>query len=199
MSTDTPWRNLQTKLLAALDRLPAASWFDIWQLFLEDAWYQAELAKHARLTLRACNAPLAWTDDVQHEAILNLAAQLQKSPDLGLHLHRGGENFACQIGTMARNDCHQALKRLRRRYGVHQALCEEAEYLAADRVYRLEDLSLALRNAIDDLPEPHSTVLRLYHAGYLLREIALLLGLTFWKVYAIFHSALERVREELRL
>ncbi len=199
MTTAEPWEGLRGRYLAALERSPRASWFEIWRLFLEDPWYQAELAKHARSVIRTTSGSPEWLEDVQHEAALILAAKLQKKPSLGLDSRGMAEKFPATIGTIARNQCRQALKRLRRIYRSGARLLEESDPAVAIGLDELERRSLELSAAIDELPEPLCSVLRLSQLGFDIRTIAERLDISYWQAYRAFKRGLVRIREDLEL
>src|SRR4029453_6682830 len=180
MNTSEPWEGLRRRYVMALDRSPRSSWFEIWRLFLEDPWYQAEVIKHARSVLRATSGSAEWLEDVQHETALILAAKLQKKPSLGLDSKGLGDKFPASIGTMARNQCRQALKRLRRIYRSKARTLDEANSPASLGVGERESRSLELSAVIDELPEPLCSVLRLAQLGYDVRTISDRLGISYW-------------------
>jgi DNA-directed RNA polymerase specialized sigma24 family protein len=149
--------------------------------------------------LRAGGAPEEWLEDVRHEAMLILAAKLQKVPNLGLDSKGLAEKFPSSIGTIARNECRQALKRLRRIYRTGAELSAESDFRAAASFYLLQVRSLDLSAAIEELPEPLCSVLRLYQLGHDIRAIAPRLGLTYWEAYRAFRHGLKRLRTDLGL
>jgi DNA-directed RNA polymerase specialized sigma24 family protein len=201
MSTHAhPWEDLRKGYVRALQEpANASTWFEIWRLFLNDPWYRAELAKHARLVLHAGNAPIEWQEDLQHEAMLILAAKLRKKPHLDLDDQGLTERFPAAIGTIVHNECRQALKRLRRMYRTGPELFEESGHRAAVTFYEIQQRALDLSSLIDELPEPLCSVLRLSQSGYNIRQIASRLGLTYWETYRAFHRGVARLRDELGL
>ncbi len=199
MTTTEPWGNLRRQFIAALKKSPRSSWFEIWRLFLEDPWYQAELAKHARSVIRATGGSAEWLEDVKHEAALILAGKLQKKPGLGLDQQGLAEKFPASIGIIARNQCRQALKRLRRIYRTGTPLLEVQDVDTAVGFGELYERSLELSAAIDQLPEPFCTVLRLSQIGWDIRSIAKRLDISYWKAYRAFRHGLERIRRDLGL
>lgn len=199
MTTTEPWEDLRGRFQAALERSPRSSWFEIWRLFLEDPWYQAELSKHARSVLRSTGGSAEWLEDVQHEAALILAAKLQKKPSLGLDSRGMAEKFPASIGTIARNQCRQALKRLRRIYRSGVRLVEESDPAVAIGLNELQRRSVELSAAIDELPEPLCSVLRLSQLGFDIRTIAERLEISYWKAYRAFRRGLERLRQDLEI
>ena len=133
-------------------------------------------------------------DDVQQEAILHLAERLEKAADLGHHPGVIGAKFASWIGTILLNECRDALRRLHAGREP-PAAAEDDEAAAASWDRRREQLT-ALRVAIDELPEPQATVLRLFLAGDRIAEIAKELRLTYKQTYAIFTSGIDQLRND---
>ena len=199
MTNAEPWEDLRSQLIAALEKSPRPSWFEIWRLFLDDPWYQAELAKHARSVIRATGGSAEWLDDVKHEAALILAGKLQKKPGLGLDRHGLAEKFPASIGIIARNQCRQALKRLRRIYRTGSSLRPEQDVDMPVGLGEVYERSLELSAAIDQLPEPFCTVLRLSQIGWNIRAIAERLDMSYWKAYRAFRGGLQRLRRDLEL
>lgn len=189
-----PWRRLQRNLLNLLAHPPLELWAEVWHLFLEDPWYLAERDRHARWTIRTARAPPDWTDELIQESVLYLASELQKRPDLGLDQLGFGEEFPRRIGKMARNDCRQALKRMRRLYGTPPDAVRLQEKFQPDLAI---ELSLALQSAMAELPEPEASVIRLYFANFRIGEIAERLGLTYWEARRAFWNAIQQLRDDL--
>jgi RNA polymerase sigma factor (sigma-70 family) len=187
----------QSKLLAALARSPPAHWVEVWNLYLEDPWIQSELTKEAHFVLRATGGPIDWLHDVRNETVLILAAKLENSPSLGLDVQGFTDGFPAFISTVIANASKQALKRLRRIYRTGVALSEDLDFRAASAFYDLYERLLDLSTAIEELPEPLCSILRLYLLGYRVRAISCSLGIKPWSVYRILKRGVEQLRQDL--
>jgi len=165
---------------------------------LEDEWFRAELKRHAQFIVRSHGESCQWLGDVVDEAILSFAAKLEKAPNLGLDSAGRGEKFPHIIGTIARNECIDALVRLSRNQGTESELLQDAERAASIRFHETWEELQDLATVIDELPEPERSVLRYYQARYRLREIPQLVQLTYWETYAAFRRGVARICDEFR-
>jgi DNA-directed RNA polymerase specialized sigma24 family protein len=199
MSTIPEPEEFHRKLLAALARTPPAPWHEIWLLFCDDPWFQDELVKQARFVLLATRGPLAWVEDIRHEVLLTLVAKLQKKPDLGINIRELGEDFPLVISTVARNASRQAFKRLRRIYRTGVGLSEQSDACGSARSFERDVRSDDLSAAIEDLPEPLCSVLRLVHVGHTILAISENLHLTYGETYRAFRHGVAQIRRDLFL
>ena len=197
MTTAHPSEELRRTFVTALSRVPPATWFEVWRLFLDDKWFQRELERHARLILWTSGAPGDWLGDIVDEAIVLFATRLQREPDLGLDGQKVAGLFPNCIEVVARDLCGAALRRLRRVLRTN-ALPDDAAAAAAISVRRMESDLSRIAQSIDGLPEPERSVLRLFQIGYNLREVAPILGISYWVTYGAFRRGIEQVREDLR-
>jgi DNA-directed RNA polymerase specialized sigma24 family protein len=185
--------NLRKRYLAALQI--GAPWFDVWRLLLEDEWFRAELKRHAEYVIKAHGEPLEWVEDVQHEAMLLLAAKLRARTDLGLDASGLADHLGNNISLIARDDCQDARRRLHRLFGTNVEPLPGDDQASAIGVSPIQEM--ALRTAIDDLPAPLATLFRLRLMGYNIGEIASHLHLTYKQAYRGFRRGLQLLHKDL--
>lgn len=196
MSAIDPWHDLQVKFISSLVRLSASTWFSLWRLFLDDAWFRAELAKHARSVLRIRGLPLEWHEDVQQEAMLLLANKLRKLPSLGLDQDGLYQKFPHSIGVIIRNECRQATKRLRRLYRSGSRLPHDTGFPSTLPLSATDGQWLEVSLAIDELGDRERSVLRLCQLGCPIQEVADRLGLTYWEAYRAYGRGIAQLRDQ---
>ena len=167
----------------------------IWRMFAGDAWFREELHRQAEQALRARHRPAGWREDVADEALLRFRDQLRKVPDLGVDRGRVEKTFPGWIGSRLRYACNDAVDFLHRLHGRDlSASAEPADHHAPPPV----DVWIDVRMAVDLLEEPVRTILLLHEAGRPVREIALIVGRTFWETHRLLHVGLEQLARRLR-
>lgn len=193
MSSTDSWRNLRDQfLVAALEaKKMKGGWLAVWRLCVEHPWYRSELTACAAEITARNDLPREWRCDIEHDAMLFLAQKLRKDPGLGVDPVRAERHFAAWMGTIVRNDCRTAARRLRRS-ARDQPL---PSYLpAADREAE-QAARIDVRLLIDRLDDPERTILHLAADGLALREIASRLGLSYWQVWRAYRGGVGRLRE----
>ena len=194
MTNDHPSAGLRKRYLAALQA--GAPCFDVWRLFLSDSWFRSELRKHAAFIIRTSGQSQVLEEDVQQEVLWNLRFRLEQSVYFGLDPTAVIENFAHWTGKLVLNECRDALRRLHVGHESPWNPSTDEEESAAVVSSKRQELVREMQLAIEELPRPHSAVLRLYLAGHNLTSIAKQLKLTYWQVYLAFHSGIEQLRRD---
>jgi RNA polymerase sigma factor (sigma-70 family) len=184
--------DLRAQFFAALDRPGAGAerWLGVWQLLIGHPWYQAELHSAAVRLLDRVHAPTESPGNIEHEAMLVLAQELRRAPDLHLDPAQAEESFAGWLATIIQHDCAQALRILHPPIGHPIALPQRFEI--AERIRHVEgeiDLSMALQ----ELPDAIRIPLELYSHGKSLAEIAESLGISYWQAYRALRRGLKRL------
>lgn len=190
-----PWEPLKQAFLARLQTSTTpSSAMEIWRLFADDRWFQALLETRARRALFLRGARLAWLGDVKHEALLSLARQLAKTPDLRVDLQRVDETFPAWIGMIVERSCGEAIHWLTRLDRLHHALVESIPDPRAEQSFEaLFDIDWA----IGEQPQPERTMLYLKAGGCSIAEIAARLEMTYWEVYRRLKAATARLQRRL--
>jgi DNA-directed RNA polymerase specialized sigma24 family protein len=168
---DPSAQDLRAQFFAALDRPgdQPGRWLEIWRLFLDHPWYQAELKKATARVLRNMHPRGQWNEDIQHDAMLLLARHLRRAADLHVDRARARTQFSGWMATIIKRDCQQAARSLRTRLRKTRPLPRDQP--APDRTAIIESaIDIAL--AIDKLPEPSRTVTALYAQSWTLQQIA---------------------------
>ena len=190
-----PWEQLKQAFLARLHTpSSASSATETWRLFADDPWFQQLLETRARRALLSRAGRLDWLGDVKHEALLALARQLAKTPDLRVNLDLVNQTFPGWIGAIIDRACGDAIRWLAR---LHRLQAETLEKIA-DPVDRLAaDTRIDVSVAIGLQEEPYRTLLFLSAKGYSIQEIADRLDLTYWETYRRLNAGIARVRRRL--
>jgi RNA polymerase sigma factor (sigma-70 family) len=186
---DRSVHELRDAFLGLLDRgesTAAPLWQEVWCLFLEHPWYQAELHQAARRVLRRQQAPARWAEDIAEDAPLIFAKDLQNAPDLRLDRTRPVERFCGLLATIITRDCQKALRSKRR--NERRAGCSSlAVETAISPATPIDDM-IDLRSAIEDLPPDCRAVVELHWHGWRIGQIAKELALS----QTVVHRALQR-------
>lgn len=188
--------DFQRKYLAALTRVPPAKWQGLWTLCLTDTWFLNELAAQARWVLRTSAEPMEWLHDVEHESMLLLGGKLRTKSDFGLNIPQLGDEFCVVMRKVIHNACLQSLKRIRRVYRTGEPLSEESDVPVSLAIFHAREQARALSEAIEGLPEPLCSVLRLYHLGYKVKEICAWLNLSYKKTRPGVRRAIQKMRRD---
>lgn len=147
---------------------------ELWRIFAENEWFCGELHGQALRALAAKKLPRDWCDDVQHEVLLQFAAQLQKDPALHVDIDRVDKTFPAWIGERLHHACGHALGRLQRLYRHHDTTVSE---LLDYRPPKITDLQIDTGCILQSLAEPLRTIVELDLMGFSLVEIAKKVGL----------------------
>jgi RNA polymerase sigma factor (sigma-70 family) len=170
---DRSLEDLRDRFFGVLDQTVAEGkplWHDVWRLFIEHPWYQAELHRAAVRTLRHARLHHQWIDDVTQQAMILLARDLRRSADLHLDRAAAEEHFAGWLGTIIRRHCQQAARSMRR--APRRAGFQLPAVLAAASRQFPTDLILDLALAIRKLPAESRRALVLRLGGYRISEIS---------------------------
>jgi RNA polymerase sigma factor (sigma-70 family) len=189
---DRSVHELRDEFYQLLDRGESTTlplWQEIWLLFIEHPWYQAELHQAAtRLLWRVC-ATADGTEDLEHDALLCFAKDLQHAPDLHVDRTQAKEHFSGWLARIIARDCSHALRTLRR---GQTAAPMPRGYDAVDRQIDV-DAQIDLMAAIEKLPLSWRDVVALYYAGQGVGEIAESLGISYWKASRALRKGLARL------
>ena len=169
------------------------AWLEVWRLLINDDWYRAQLRRCAEQVVRSGGAPQAWVDDVEQDAVLLLARQLQRTVDLSYDLDRSPDQFGGWIRTIMFRQCREAMRGMRRRHGGHQTLQDDQNGATELSM----DAQIDLRLAIDGLQDQERAILHLDSSGLSIAQIASRLGLTYWQVQYGRRKGLEHLRTTL--
>jgi RNA polymerase sigma factor (sigma-70 family) len=163
---------LREQFFAALDRPGDRSnrWLEIWRIFVEHPWYQAELRACARRLVQRTRAPPDYAEDIEHDAMLLFARELQNLPDLHVDRAAAVHHFSGWLATIIKRDCQRAMRRTgrsQRRVTIDEALVESAP---ARPVTTDEMIDLAA--AFEKLPHEHRSVMLMRLHGLRIIDIA---------------------------
>jgi RNA polymerase sigma factor (sigma-70 family) len=191
--------DLLTKFLKALGRVrkaPPSSRVigNLWRLFVEHSWYRAQLRICALHALYVRSAPRQWLEDVEHEAMLILARELRRRPDLNLNRAMASKTFPVWLRTVISRDCLQAIRKLRRQQRAWREL-KEGDRRSDDRALRDERADVSM--AMEKLARPLRAALSLYSKGYTFAEIGKRMGVSTATAQRIVHRGLRKLQELL--
>ena len=193
---DRSVHQLRDELFRLLDRGESAAfplWQEVWRLLVEHPWYQVELHQTAKRLVWRAQAPFDWAEDIEHEALLYLAKNLQHAPDLHVDRKLSEAHFSGWLATIIEHDCAQAL---RVRLSHCDSMTQLSEHPDLKSVASIE-LLIDLKMAISNLPPRIRTVVELYGHGWSLREIAADLDISYWQAYRTLRTALRHLRSVL--
>lgn len=185
--------DLRDRLLSELEACgdsPQAGYRRLWRLIVQHPWYRRQLHLCAKRLLRGARQR-QWLEDLKHEAMLLLADELQRCPDLNLSraVTAGG-----WLRTILWRHCWQALQTLR------EQAAEFDEPLPGDLVAEVDDRwteLLDLQEVLETLEEDDHVLLALYAEGYTLRSISELMDCSYWQCRLRLRQALRKVRRWL--
>lgn len=172
------WKNsLEEK--AGDDPRQPGHWFSIWRTIIGHAWFQQQMRACVGYEVLSSGLPPDLAHDLEHEVILLLAGKLARHRDLGMDLELAEEKFPAFMGTVIRNDCRQAARKMRRQFLRSPSLLspQRVEDPAAERISLIE-MSLE----IEELNDPQRTILLLSVKGMTLKEIAQTIQMNYSKV-----------------
>jgi hypothetical protein len=73
---------------------------DVWELFAENPWFQAEMHLAARRVLWKSRAPLQLAEGIAQDAMLRFGRQLRRRPDLNVKRSQAAEHFSGWLVTI---------------------------------------------------------------------------------------------------
>jgi len=193
------WQDLHAQFVAALAKsnhegTPAA-WLHMWHVLARHSWVQSRLQQIAGGLLRRSQLPADLQADLVHDALVLLAAHLNRAPDLQYDRTRSPECFPAWMGMILKHNCQDAARSVRRHYRRTVQLPSRE---LADKGRGRRDEWVALSLELDEMPEPAGSILRLYAKGHALKHIAQLLGIPYWDVRRLFRDAVRQMRRDLR-
>lgn len=192
---DRSVHELRDAFFRLLDRGESAAsplWHEVWKLFLEHPWYQAELHEATKRLVGRGQAPADMAEDIEHDALILLSQHLRRAAHLHVNRELAEDHFTGWLARIVARDCSKALRAIRRaqrRAGSQQVAVEDiaTRDLPMDEII---DLSLA----ISKLPDEWRRVLLLRLRGCGIAEIARRLRLSQTQV----HRALQRGLSEVK-
>ena len=96
-----------------------------------------------------------------------LAGKLVRRRDLGMNVELAEQKFPAFLGTILRNDCRQAARKLRRQF-LRSAPLPEPQFLESGAAQRQSLVDLSME--IEELEDPGRTILLLSVKGMTLKE-----------------------------
>jgi len=193
---DGSWKDLYGRWNDSLDeqvgqepRQPG-HWFSIWRMIISHAWFQQELREWAGYEIRSSRLPDDLAGDLEHEVVLMLAGQLARQRDLGMNAEIAEQTFPAYMGTIVRNCCRQATRKLRRQFLRNGVL--PAPQNVADRIGQRQS-QVELSMEIEELDDPQRTILLLKMKGMTLKEIALQMQMNYSKVCRKYRFGLRQL------
>jgi len=164
------------------------------QLFFVDPWYLGEVRRIAHHLLRRAPTRRDRVDDLVQDALLRLAGDLERKPDLRFDRGRPATDFAPWLRSIIFRHCLQSLRaewrHVRRRVALDDARCVAVR----SRQHPLARDALELLEA---LPEPQGTVLKLHFEKRSVAAIACHTRLTKYRVRQIIHHETVVLRNHL--
>ncbi len=132
--------------------------------------------------------------DTVQEAFIQAARQL--------HRYQSGTNFRAWLTTITLNLCRDRLRRQKRRLALENVLqrvgLAQPPDSTPEQAYLADEARLRLREAVQQLDEPHRAVVLLrYVQGLPVREIAGVLGIPEGTVFSRLHHAHRQLRRLL--
>lgn len=199
MSQPSSWQDLRDRFLAMVsqpepDEDAPPRWLAVWHLLIEHPWYREQLSAAAGSVLRGGGYSLQWREDIEHDAILLLARQLRKAPDLYVDPLRAERHFAGWMRTITGRACKDALRQLRRKSTTD---IPSPELLPAREQRAGRDALIDLAEALEQFDEKTRAVLLLHSKGLAFRRIATELELSHWDVFSTYHKGLEKLGRRL--
>lgn len=194
MTANPTWQDLKDQYLTALGS--GSDWLDLWQLFVEHPWYQAELQAIAERLVRRQRGGQVFVDDVKQDVMMLLARKLRSYPDMHLDPQRIHLSFPGWLATIIRRDCQEALRHMRRPQPQSSDAVND-DVLPAGKAADLEariDLSVCL----DTLPEDLRTLVILHTKGFEIAEMAAELEFSYWKARRLLQEGLQLLAYRLR-
>lgn len=189
-----PSDRLRDAFLGLLEREgPRVGGDEVCELFLADAWFQGLVEKRTRQAVESHAVPRHCRDDLEQTVLLLFLQKARNAPDLHVKQELAQEHFGGWIWSIVDDLCLQAIRRLRRLYGVEQSLAEDV----ASRDKRSLDRQVDLKLLVAELPILTQTILSLYDEGHKLTEISDLVGEEYWKVCKLFRDAVACLRKRL--
>jgi RNA polymerase sigma factor (sigma-70 family) len=173
------------------------------QLFFSDPWYHSELRRIATALVGRRAAWRGRVDDLVHDALLLMARNLERRPDLGFDHGRPTDEFACRLRSIIRNHLLQALRRERRQMppqaDFENHVDTDRRVVTAARVRRRErQLARDAIELLDALPEPISGVLKLHFDQVPSGTISQRLGFSRWRVRQMIAAGMAEIRNAMR-
>lgn len=163
------------------------------QLLLGSPLFVAFVRRHARAALARASAADELLDDVQQEALSDLADQLRRQPDLHVDRSLAEHTFYSWIETIVHRRCGVIVARFVRLAAWNSQLVGEI----AERPRRRTDVRIDVSQAIEKLDDPERSVLLLFHGGHSVREIAQRLHMPYDRAYAAKRRGLAQLRDSL--
>jgi RNA polymerase sigma factor (sigma-70 family) len=187
-------QRLRGAFLALLDVNPPVV-DELRQLFFADSWYLAEVQRIANHVLRRTTARRDRVDDLAHDALVRLAGNIERRPDLGFDRGRPPADFAPWLRSIIYRHCLQSLRaewrHVRRRAEFDDARCVAVR----SRACRLADDALEL---LHSLPDPQGTVLKLHFEKCSVAAIACQTRLTRYRVRRMIREGTVLLRKYLK-
>ena len=153
---------------------------DVRQLLLGSPLFVAFVRRHARGALARASAADELLDDVQQEALADLAEQLDRQPDLHVDPSMAEHTFYSWIETIVHRRCGVIVARFVKLAALNSQLFGDV----AEHPRRRTDLRIDVSQAIEKLDEPERSVLLLFHGGHSVRDIAQRLHMPYDRAYA---------------
>jgi DNA-directed RNA polymerase specialized sigma24 family protein len=191
LATQTAPQGSVFEALKTHEALAAGGCLESWRAVVDRPDYQAALDRCARRVLRRTSTPLAWLQDVKHDAMLLLLRQLRHLWHHDAKRLRVDASFPLWLAGMTRRHCQEAVRKVRAGQRRTRQF-EEREDFAGREIDH--DALLDLRISIGSLALPMRTVLTQQAAGKSLHEIAAELDLTYTKVWRLSRRGIEQLR-----
>ncbi|HET6881009.1 MAG TPA: hypothetical protein VFI31_12685 [Pirellulales bacterium] len=165
-----------------------------WRLFADNRRYRRELDSAARNLLRRRGlkrgVAAERAADIVQDALLLLAACLERRPDLGFNPRYGRERFPGWLRAVIRSHCRQVLRRERRRRP--QPVDDEWAAIAGPTV----EWQAELADACNLLEAPLREVVTAFRELGSIERVAARLGLTRSTTWRWFRRALGELRRD---
>lgn len=199
MTEPGTWQDLRAQFLVALTERDAASppdcWLKLWHILACHSWVQVRLNQIASGLLRRSRLPIDLQPDLVHDALILLATHLRRVPDLQYDRTRPPDRFPAWMSTILKHHCQDAVRCVRHYY---RRTSSWPGHEMTNTDCRRQAGRVAMSLALDDVPEPAGSVVRLYVKGHTRKNIAQLLEIPYADVRRLFREAVRRLRQEDR-
>ena len=167
-------------------------WLELWQWMCQHSWFQDKLNWACQKVLKYSGSPPDRAVDIKQQALLLMAANLRRRPDLGFDASRG--RLSPLLATIILRCCQKALRQFR---GFDSSRVEETSQVYCLFGEAETDRALDLADGVNNLPEPWRETIKYLLNEVPVSEIAVRFGCSERTVYRRIERAIEMLRQKL--